>query len=157
MCDWTSLTFATRYFDQFHPAFPLLDQGVILDTRDKGQLPQPLACQLYAVSLTFWRRSSGPALRSQPCPDVRHIRSQAVSALHDDFTVPSFATVLSCLLDLTGRPTTSMTYDAVNVGRLVALSQSLGLNRSIRNGQLDSRKRALRVRTWWAILIHDWW
>ena len=59
--------------------------------------------------------------------------------------------------DLSGRPTTSMTYNAVNIGRNVALSKSLGLNQDPRKWSLDQRQKDLRVRAWWGVLIHDWW
>jgi alpha-D-ribose 1-methylphosphonate 5-triphosphate diphosphatase PhnM len=93
----------------------------------------------------------------RPRPDIRYIWRQAVKALDEEFTAPGFSTILACILDLAGRPTTLVTYNALNIGRLVALSQSLGLNRSPQKWRLDARKKALRIRTWWAVLIHDWW
>lgn len=80
-----------------------------------------------------------------------------VSAMNDDFLSPNFSTILACILDLLGRPITSITYNAINVGRVVALSQSLGLNRNPTTWGLDPRQKSLRIRTWWGILIHDQW
>jgi hypothetical protein len=65
--------------------------------------------------------------------------------------------VLACILDLLGRPITSITYNTVNIGRVVALSQSFGLNRNPLRWDLNDRQKSLRIRTWWGVLIHDQW
>jgi hypothetical protein len=80
-----------------------------------------------------------------------------VKAMHKDFLTPSISTVLACILDLLGRPITSITYNAINVGSAVALAQSLGLNRNPAEWKLDPRQKNLRVKTWWALLVHDTW
>lgn len=77
--------------------------------------------------------------------------------MHDDFLSPTLSTVLACILDLLGRPITSITYNAVNIGSTVALAQSLGLNRDPSNWNLDPRQKNLRIKTWWGLLIHDYW
>lgn len=96
------------------------------------------------------------ASRGQP-PDTRYMWNLAVSAMNDDFLCPDFSTILACILDLLGRPITSITYNAINVGRVVALSQSLGLNRNPTNWNLHPRQKSLRIRAWWGTLIHDQW
>lgn len=118
-------------------------------------LPHTLICEIYAVSLINWRTSTILSQRSQP--DVRYIWNLAVKALNEDFQTPSFSTVLASILDLIGRPITSITYNAVNLGRTVALAQSLGLNRNPASWNIEQRQKGLRIRTWWGILIHDWW
>lgn len=50
-----------------------------------------------------------------------------------------------------------MTYNALNIGRAVALSRSLGLNRNPLKWNLDQRQKNLRTRAWWGLLINDWW
>lgn len=88
---------------------------------------------------------------------MRYVWNLTVSAMHEDFQTPSFSTVLACILDLLGRPITSITYNAINVGSAVALAQSLGLNRNPGKWKLDSRQKNIRVKSWWALLIHDVW
>lgn len=107
--------------------------------------------------LVYWGLSDNIAGTKRPVPDVRYIWNLAVSAMHEDFLSPSFSTVLACILDLLGRPITSITYNAVNVGSSVALAQSLGLNRNPSNWNLDPRQKNLRIKTWWGLLIHDHW
>jgi hypothetical protein len=118
----------------------------VVEAYRHGSLPHSLVCEIYACSLISWGTSTKIELTSRPRPDIRYIWEQTVSALNDEFTGPGFSTVLACILDLSGRPTTSMTYNAVNIGRVVALSKSL-----------DQRQKDLRVRAWWGVLIHDWW
>ncbi|KUL86417.1 hypothetical protein ZTR_08159 [Talaromyces verruculosus] len=129
------------YFDNIHPPFPILDEKAILEAYPQEGLPYTLA-----ISAT-----------GRPTPDIRYMWNLAVSAMNDDFVAPDLSTVLSCILDLLGRPTTSITYNAINVGRVVALAQSLGLNRNPMNWDLAARQKNLRIRTWWGILIHDQW
>ncbi|KAH8768509.1 fungal-specific transcription factor domain-containing protein [Hyaloscypha finlandica] len=145
------------YFDIFHPSFPILDEKTVVEAYRHGSLPHSLVCEIYACSLISWNTSTKIELTSRPRPDIRYIWEQTVSALNDEFTGPGFSTVLACILDLSGRPTTSMTYNAVNIGRVVALSKSLGLNQDPRKWSLDQRQKDLRVRAWWGVLIHDWW
>ncbi|KAH8901631.1 1-aminocyclopropane-1-carboxylate [Thozetella sp. PMI_491] len=145
------------YFNVIHPSFPVLDEIAVTKAYKQGSLPHTLICEIYAVSLVFWGLSDRIAASGRPPPDVRYIWNVAVSAMHDDFHSPSFSTVLSCILDLLGRPITSITYNAINVGGAVALAQSLGLNRNPGKWNLDLRQKNLRVKAWWALLIHDYW
>lgn len=124
--------------------------------RKKG-LPHVLVCEIYAAAMISWQTSSKLVNARPTRPDIRYVWNKTVEALNEEFLAPGFSTVLSCILDLTGRPTTSMTYNAINIGRAVALSQSLGLNRDPTSWNLDQRQKALRMRTWWGVLIHDWW
>ncbi|KAJ0426726.1 fungal-specific transcription factor domain-containing protein [Aspergillus carlsbadensis] len=145
------------YFNNIHPPFPILDEKTVLGAYQQDGLPHTLACEIYAVSLILWKRSPTIAATRRPAPDIKYMWNLTVSAMNDDFLSPNFSTVLACILDLLGRPITSITYNAVNVGRVVALAQSLGLNRNPANWGLDHRQKSLRIRTWWGILIHDQW
>lgn len=147
----------SRYFENIHPPFPILDEKAILEAYSQEGLPYTLVCELYAVSLILWTTSKAISVTGRPTPDVRYMWNLAVSAMNDDFVAPDFSTVLSCILDLLGRPTTSITYNAVNVGRVVALAQSLGLNRNPLKWDLAARQKNLRIRAWWGIFIHDQW
>ena len=146
-----------RYFDKIHPAFPILDQAGVMKAYRQGALPHALTCEIYAVSILFWRLSPAIIESGRPRPDVHYIWNLAVSAMHKDFLSPTFSTVLACILDIWGRPISSVTYNAVNIGSTVALAQSLGLNRDPSKWSLDDRQKSLRIRTWWGLLIHDYW
>ncbi|KAI1613483.1 fungal-specific transcription factor domain-containing protein [Exophiala viscosa] len=145
------------FFQSFHPAFPVLDEKTVLDSYRKKGLPHVLVCEIYAAAMISWQTSSKLVDARPTRPDIKYVWNKTVEALNEEFLAPGFSTVLSCILDLTGRPTTSMTYNAINIGRAVALSQSLGLNRDPTSWSLDQRQKALRIRTWWGVLIHDWW
>ncbi|KAL2824883.1 fungal-specific transcription factor domain-containing protein [Aspergillus cavernicola] len=145
------------YFNNIHPPFPILDEKTVLEAYQQDGLPYALACEIYACSLLLWKTSPKISVTGRPAPDIRYMWNLTVSAMNDDFLSPNFSTVLACILDLLGRPITSITYNAVNVGRVVALSQSLGLNRNPASWGLDRRQKSLRIRTWWGILIHDQW
>ncbi|KAL4733329.1 fungal-specific transcription factor domain-containing protein [Aspergillus similis] len=145
------------YFNGIHPSFPILDEQTVLKAYQQDGLPYALACEIYACSLLLWKSSPKIAASNRPAPDIRYMWNLTVSAMNDDFLSPNFSTILACILDLLGRPITSITYNAVNVGRVVALSQSLGLNRNPSTWGVDPRQKSLRIRTWWGILIHDQW
>lgn len=134
-----------------------MDEKTIVEAYSQDGLPYTLICEIYAMSLILWKTSKAISATGRLVPDIRYMWNLAVSAMNDDFVAPDMSTVLSCILDLLGRPTTSITYNAVNVGRVVALAQSLGLNRNPKNWDLDARQKHLHIRTWWAILIHDQW
>lgn len=61
------------------------------------------------------------------------------------------------LLDLSGRPTTSIIGNTITSGRTVALANSLGLNRDPETWKLSSWEKTMRIRLWWGTLIHDRW
>ncbi|KAL3481878.1 fungal-specific transcription factor domain-containing protein [Aspergillus californicus] len=145
------------YFNNVHPPFPILDEKTVLEAYRQDGLPHTLTCEIYACSLILWKTSPKISGTGRPAPDIRYMWNLTVSAMNDDFLSPNFSTVLACILDLLGRPITSITYNAVNVGRVVALAQSLGLNRDPASWGLDRRQKSLRIRTWWGILIHDQW
>lgn len=151
-----SLTILCRYFDSFHRAFPILDEGSTMQAYKDDKLPHSLVCELYAVALIAWN-TSDKLPKSRPQPDLKYVWRQTVDALNEDFTAPAFHTILAAILDLAGRPTTIMTYNSLNIGRSIALSRSLGLNRDPSSWNLNQRQKSLRIRTWWGILIHDWW
>jgi hypothetical protein len=148
---------AGRYFDAVHPAFPVLDETAVRKAYQEGTLPYPLICEIYAVSLVSWDLSPEIVATGRSRPDMQYMWNTTVNAMHEDFLTPSISTVLACILDLLGRPITSITYNAINVGSAVALAQSLGLNRNPAKWKLDPRQKNLRVRTWWALVIHDTW
>ncbi len=140
-----------------NPAFPVIDMEpfMLLYNEDSAQLSSTLVCDVYAISITFWNQSS--KLKRFPCPDHAFAWNLAVKSLHDDFLGPGSTTLQAALLDLAGRPETSITGNGVNNGRIVALAYSLGLNRDAKDWQISAAEKNLRSRLWWAVLIHDHW
>ncbi|EJT72922.1 hypothetical protein GGTG_09773 [Gaeumannomyces tritici R3-111a-1] len=146
------------YFRKTHPAFPILDESAFIKarkTRTMHLLAPTLLCWVYASSLIFWDTS--PVLRKHPRPDVMYTLKQAVSALQEDFHAASLSTVYTGVLDLSGRPTTSATYNTMLNGRVVAMAHLLGLNRDPERWDLADYDKQLRIRLWWGTLIHDRW
>lgn len=143
------------YFQQVHPCFPLLHEASIrsLHVNDRDLFPHALRCDIYATALKFWNTSS--RLKPHYQPDITYIWSLGIRALNDDFISPSLATLCAAVHTLAGRPVTTMTGNAVNLGRTVALAHSLGLNHDPRQWNLDKDEISLRIRAWWAVLIHD--
>ncbi|EEP76884.1 conserved hypothetical protein [Uncinocarpus reesii 1704] len=145
------------FLDKINAPFPIFDEHVFMEAYKlgDGSLPPPLMCQVYAMSLIYWNQS--PVLAPHPKPDIRYAVNLAVAALHEEFSAPGLSTLGAALIDLTGRPIFSMTGNAINTGRTVALSHCLGLNRDPSNWKLSQAEKNNRIRLWWAVVIHDRW
>ncbi|KAF3393794.1 hypothetical protein F1880_004779 [Penicillium rolfsii] len=144
------------YFEKFHPAFPILDQKTFLEIYERSdKISPPLFCEFFALSLTLWDHSD--LLRQYPKPDPHFICNIAVESLQQDFLAPGLSTIYSVLFDMTGRPIFSILGNTINNGRSVALARSLGLNRDPTNWKRPDSEKVLRIRLWWAVLIHDYW
>lgn len=70
---------------------------------------------------------------------------------------PSTASISSGLLQISGRPANQVTNNLCTLGRVVALAHSLGLHRSPVKWKILEAEKALRIKLWWAVLIHDCW
>ena len=110
---------------------------------------------MYAVSRAYWQRSE--KLGGQLCPDVQFIWNQAVLALKDEFMAPSMATIHAAILDMLGRPVLMITGKIMTAGRTVNLARSYGLHLDPSAWYLSEAEKALRIRVWWALVIHDHW
>ncbi|KAF7593003.1 hypothetical protein BBP40_012162 [Aspergillus hancockii] len=144
------------YFEEIHPAFPMLDEQLFMELYKAGNKLSPvLSCYFFAVSLILWHHS--PFLAQFPKPDPEFIWNLAVEALQQDFLVPGLSTMYSVLLDMTGRPICSMIVNTINNGRAATLAQALGLNRDPTNWKRPKSEKSLRIRLWWAVIIHDRW
>jgi hypothetical protein len=148
---------AGSYFENIHPSFPILDEEHFkhLYKTDDRSLSAALVCEVLVSSLIYWHRSE--SLRSHPCPDLRYGWNLAVAALQEEFLAPGMSTILAALIDLNGRPTTSITGNTINSGRTVALAHVLGLNRDPQTWKISDAEKNMRVRLWWGVLIHDRW
>ncbi|THC88508.1 hypothetical protein EYZ11_012042 [Aspergillus tanneri] len=144
------------YFEEIHPAFPILDSQSFLELYRSGDKLSPaLTCEFFALSLILWQHS--PSLRQFPKPDSHFIWNLAVEALQQDFLAPGLSTVFAVVLDMMGRPVYSVLANTINNGRAVALAQSLGLNRDPTKWKRPASEKSLRIRLWWAVVIHDRW
>jgi hypothetical protein len=145
------------YFREINFCFPLIDSDNFQQAyqENKESIPPALRCQIYATTLTFWQQSSILAIQNRPDPSF--VWSLAVQALNDDFLAPGMSTVSGAILCLTGRPITTITGNAVNLGRTVALAHSLGLNRNPNGWNVSPKEKKIRIRVWWTVLIHDHW
>lgn len=117
--------------------------------------PALLAC-LYAHSLVHWRFS--PQLHAHRLPDIRFVWNLATEALYSELHLsPGISTVTAILLNIGGRPTTSLIGNGVQLGAAVSLAHSLGLNRDPLPWDIPDAEKFLRMKIWWSLLIHDKW
>ncbi|PGH00737.1 hypothetical protein GX51_05618 [Blastomyces parvus] len=145
------------FLERINSSFLIFDETSFLESyrSDNGSLPPALMCQVYAQSLIYWGQSH--ILAPHPKPDIRYAVNLAVAALHEEFSAPGLSTLSASLIDLTGRPIFSMTGNAINSGRTVALSHILGLNRDPSSWKLSRAEKHQRIRLWWGVLVHDRW
>ncbi|KAH2393453.1 hypothetical protein KXW92_007778 [Aspergillus fumigatus] len=146
------------FLDRFNVAFPIFDGESFWEayiSESPGEPPASLLCQVYSMSLVYWKHT--PKLACHPKPDVRYAVNMTVAALHEEFSAPGLSTISAALVDLTGRPIFSMTGNAISCGRLVALAHCLGLNRDPSNWKLSPQEKDNRIRLWWGVVIHDRW
>ncbi|PYH40921.1 putative C6 transcription factor [Aspergillus saccharolyticus JOP 1030-1] len=146
------------FIDRFNAAFPIFDgesfwEAFISET--PGDPPASLLCQVYSMSLVYWKHT--PKLACHPKPDVRYAVNMTVAALHEEFSAPGLSTISAALIDLTGRPIFSMTGNAISSGRMVSLAHCLGLNRDPSHWKLSPAEKNHRIRLWWGVVIHDRW
>ncbi|EEH18715.2 hypothetical protein PABG_01034 [Paracoccidioides brasiliensis Pb03] len=145
------------FLDRINASFLIFDEVAFEESynSNNGSLPPALMCQVYAQSLIYWGQSH--ILAPHPKPDVRYAVNLAVAALHEEFSAPGLSTLSASLIDLTGRPIFSMTGNAINSGRTVALSHTLGLNRDPSSWKLSRAEKHQRIRLWWGVVVHDRW
>lgn len=152
----TSLTIWNRYFDRIHPWFPILERSQFESGKDNGKLVcSALVCIVYAMSLVYWHTSA--ELKCHPRPDVVYTWNLAIAALQEDLLEPSLSTVCAALVDLGGRPTTSIIGNVLINGSTGALAHSLGLNRDPSSWNISEDEKRVRIKLWWGVLIHDRW
>ncbi|KAJ5932617.1 hypothetical protein N7516_007106 [Penicillium verrucosum] len=146
------------FFQKANTCFPVFDEASFRTAYflNKEKISSALICSLYANSLVYWR--SSPKLRSGRTPDIRFIWNQANEALNSElFLSPGLSTVISIIINVSGRPSTSMFGNGGMVGTAVALSNALGLNRDPSSWDISPLEKALRIRIWWLVVIHDRW
>ncbi|PWY80541.1 C6 transcription factor [Aspergillus heteromorphus CBS 117.55] len=146
------------FINRFNAAFPIFDGESFWDaflSKSPGDPPASLLCQVYSMSLVYWKHT--PKLACHPKPDPRYAVNMTVAALHEEFSAPGLSTISAALIDLTGRPIFSMTGNAISCGRMISLAHCLGLNRDPSHWKLSRAEKNHRIRLWWAVVIHDRW
>jgi hypothetical protein len=146
------------FIDRFNVAFPIFDGEQFWESYITESLEDPpasLLCQVYSMSLVYWKHTQ--KLACHPKPDVRYAVNMTVAALHEEFSAPGLSTISAALIDLTGRPIFSMTGNAISCGRMLSLANCLGLNRDPSLWKLSQQEKDQRIRLWWGVVIHDRW
>ncbi|KAL4865299.1 hypothetical protein BDV12DRAFT_174822 [Aspergillus spectabilis] len=146
------------WFSYANPCFPLFDEPSFRSSYSshKEKISPALLGTLYANSLVYWRNSA--KLAAGRIPDIRYIWNQANEALHSEmFLSPGIPTIMAILLNVWGRPSTSMFGNGGLVGMAVALSNALGLNRDPSAWSISAPEKSLRIRLWWLVVIQDRW
>ncbi|KAK6335529.1 hypothetical protein TWF696_002302 [Orbilia brochopaga] len=145
------------YFELVHPCFPIIGDELrsqLLGPR-WSEVNSALLCNIYATIVPLWGHSE--ILRLHPRPDSDYVWNLAVSALQEDSTSPSFATILLCGINVIGRPSLSYVGNIANSSRTVALAHSFGLHRDPRKWNKPPAEKEMRVRMWWCVFIIDSW
>ncbi|CAK7268013.1 hypothetical protein SEPCBS57363_002885 [Sporothrix epigloea] len=151
------------FFLRVNSCFPILDKTsfVELFCNDRSRISPALLSAIYAHTLTYW--NSSPALSSNTnavkCPDVRFIWNQANEAIYSELHLsPGISTIIGIILNVGGRPTTSILGNSMQLGSAVSLANSLGLNRDPTEwDNIPEHEKQLRKRIWWGLFVHDKW
>ena len=141
-----------------HKCFPLLDEASFRNqyVSEKSGISPALLSNLYAHAMIFWKHSS--RLSAHHCPDMRFVWNQASDALYSELHLsPGIFTIVAILLNISGRPLTSMIGNGLLLGSAISLAHSLGLNRDCLGWDISPAEKYLRTRIWWAIVIYDRW
>ncbi|ODA82178.1 hypothetical protein RJ55_00684 [Drechmeria coniospora] len=147
-----------EYFIKANDCLPLLDEHSFRQQyRDgKSRLSPALLSCMYANTLVYWRHS--PKLSLHKSPDSRFVWNLANEALYSELHVsPGISIIKAILLNIGGRPTTSLIGNGVLLGSAVSMAHSLGLNHSPLTWKIPRSEKNLRMKTWWALLLHDRW
>ncbi|KAJ0311258.1 hypothetical protein COL516b_001963 [Colletotrichum fioriniae] len=125
-------------------------------TEDRRHISPALLASLYAHTMTYWAQS--PELVTQHRPDTRFIWNQANDALYSEIHLsPGISTLLAILLNISGRPLTSIIGNGLQLGSAISLAHSLGLNRDSSDWDIPEAEKLLRTKIWWAIFVYDKW
>ncbi|KAF5544346.1 transcriptional regulatory [Fusarium mexicanum] len=146
------------YFHKANSCFPLLDEGHFRKQyrENKSAISPALLSGLYAHSITFW--NSSPILSRHRRPDGRFIWNLATEAAYSQIhRSPGISTIEALILNIGGREVTALIGNGVLLASSVAMAHSLGLNHSPISWEIPQSEKNLRMKIWWALLIHDKW
>lgn len=146
------------YFSKVNRCFPLLDETSFRRqySENKDRISSALLAALYAHTTTFWRTS--PVLSRHRCPDSRFIWNLANEAIYSELYVsPGMSIIEAILLNVGGRPITSLIGNGVLLGSANAMAHSLGLNHNPLPWEIPQSEKNLRMKIWWVLLVLDKW
>ncbi|KAK2035583.1 fungal-specific transcription factor domain-containing protein [Colletotrichum zoysiae] len=146
------------FFEKPNRCFPLLDRNSFEKrfAEDRRHISPALLSCLYAHTTTYWAHS--PRLVTHHRPDTRFIWNQANDALYSEIHLsPGISTLLGILLNISGRPLTSIIGNGLLLGSAISLCHSLGLNRDSSDWDVPEAEKLLRTKIWWAIFVYDKW
>ncbi|KAL5605995.1 hypothetical protein BROUX41_006212 [Berkeleyomyces rouxiae] len=146
------------FFRKQNICLPMLDEESFLHQvlHAKERVSPALICCIYAQSLAYW--GADPELAKHHRPDSPFLWNLASEALFSELhQSPGISTIVALVLNVCGRPTSSMLGNQVQLGSAVSLAHSLGLNRSPMNWDIAESEKGLRMRIWWALNITDGW
>ncbi|KAF5601900.1 transcriptional regulatory [Fusarium pseudocircinatum] len=146
------------YFHKANSCFPLLDEAHFRKQyrENKSAISPALLSGLYAHSITFW--NSSPILSRHRCPDGRFIWNLATEAAYSQIhRSPGISTIEALILNIGGREVTALIGNGVLLASSVSMAHSLGLNHSPISWEIPQSEKNLRMKIWWALLIHDKW
>jgi hypothetical protein len=118
-----------RYFKKVDICLPLLDEVSFRQQyrSDKDKISPALLACLYAHMSIYWPYS--PELSHQWRPDGRFLWNLASDAVYSELHLaPGMSIITAIILNIGGRPTTSLIGNGVLLGSAVSMAHSLGLN-----------------------------
>ncbi|CAG9996352.1 unnamed protein product [Clonostachys byssicola] len=146
------------YLNKANSCFPILDESFFVEPSiiTRGRIsPAVLAC-LYAHSIIYWQHD--PELSRHHHPDGRFIWNLALEALYSELHLsPGMPSIIAILLNVGGRPTTTMIGNGMLLGSAISLAHCLGLNRNPITWDIPDQEKNLRTQIWWCLVIHDRW
>lgn len=147
-----------RFFEKINICFPIFDEMLFrkVFVSHKESISPSLLSNLYGNTLTYWNTS--PRLSNASCPDQRSVWIQSENALNAELkTTPGISTILTIILNITGRPSTHHLGNGASMGMGVALAYAFGLNRDPSEWNLSLSEKRFRMRIWWLLVIYDSW
>ena len=123
---------------------------------NKDRISSALLACLYAHTLVHWPCSL--PLSKKKCPDSRFIWNLANDAVYSELHLaPGMSMIKAILFNIGGLPTTSLIGNGVLMSSAVSLAHSLGLNHNPLAWDIPGSEKYLRMKIWWALLVHDRW
>ncbi|KAK8853022.1 hypothetical protein IAR55_003723 [Kwoniella newhampshirensis] len=83
--------------------------------------------------------------------------SNVLQALEDEYRVPRLQTLQIALLIIGSRPNINSGQNSIAIARATGLAYLLGLHIDCTGWRLPLWERKVRLRVWWALVIHDSW
>lgn len=90
-------------------------------------------------------------------PISRRAWGANLKALTEQFEISTLVTLQVALTDLTGRPSINTSGNFMSFCQTLAISHMLGLHLDCTGWNMPVEEKDVRIRLWWAILIHDKW